>query len=855
MTASASKAGSSSSREVRYQPLVIILAAAAAGIAADRFWPLPLAVWWSLVVGGLAIWVGLRVMRVGCVLARTNTESAPASTAAACVQAHTLRTAIPANLVLLLVVAATAGAWHHQRWQLFSANDLGRYAGRKAQPICVEAVAIAAPRIVEAPQSDATQRLQHDETSRLEVDLLALRNGGAWQAVSGRATLVVAGRAPEIAAGDRLRVLGRLSAPPGPQNPGTSDYAAWLRGKRILSRLTAESPECVSVVQQGSRFGLTRALDNLRAHGNRLLEEHLDPRYAALAEGVLLGEREQIGPERIEDFMATGTIHMLVIAGLHLGILAAAMFWLLRRMPLSRGWTALIVSVVLVIYMLVVDAGPPVVRATVLVLVFCTAEWLGRRGLSFNSLAAAALVVLAVNPTNLFQPGAQLSFLSVAGLMWFAPYWTNERDDPLARLIARNLPWHERMRWAVGRTIRQLMLVSLTIWLLTMPLVMARFHLCTPVAVLLNTVAWLPMACSLLSGFALVTLGGLASPLAAVLGWFCNLNLWLLEGCVTTARRLPLAHFWLPGPGDWWLWGFYGGIGLLAAFPRVRPPRRWCVAILAGWIAVGFAAAERPRERHRLDCTFLSMGHGCAVLLELPSGQTILYDAGQMSAPTLAEKTISGFLWSRGLVRVDAVALSHPDSDHYNALPGLLKKFSVGAVYVSPVMFTKQRKSVAELREAIDRHKVPVRELRAGDRLAGGDGCRIEVLHPVGHGLAGPDNANSLVLAVEYQGRRILLAGDLESPGLDDVLAEEPLPCDVLLAPHHGSRKSNSPALAAWCQPRWVVFSSDGRWNVPQSQSAYRAIGSRVLWTCDGGAVHVQIASHGLDVSVFAAGQ
>ena len=487
-----------------------------------------------------------------------------------------------------------------------------------------------------------------DEVSRLDVELVALRNGAAWQPASGRARLTVHGLPPAIASGDRLRVFGHLSAPSAPQNPGAFDYAARLRADRILSRLNASLPECVSVVRQGNSWNLTRLLDQLRVHSNRLLEQHLDQRCAPLAEGILLGERQQIEPERIENFMATGVIHLLVIAGLHLGIIAGALFWLVRRTPLPRGWAAVIVSTVIVVYMLLVDAGPPVVRATVVVLVFCAAEWLGRRSLSFNALAAAALVVLAINPSNLFHPGAQLSFLSVAGLMWLAPHWMPRRHEPLERLIERNRPWHERIRWGILRIMWRLMLVSLIIGLLTTPLVMARFHLCTPVAVLLNTVAWLPMACSLLSGFALVVFGSLIPPLADLLGWLCNLNLWLLEWCVTTARHLPGGHLWVPGPADWWLAGFYGGLGLLAAFPRLRPPRRWCVCLLAAWIAVGGIAAAWPRNHDRLDCTFLSVGHGCAVLVELPSGQTMLYDAGQMDAPLMAERTISEFLWWRG---------------------------------------------------------------------------------------------------------------------------------------------------------------------------------------------------------------
>jgi len=141
-----------------------------------------------------------------------------------------------------------------------------------------------------------------------------------------------------------------------------------------------------------------------------------------------------------------------------------------------------------------------------------------------------------------------------------------------------------------------------------------------------------------------------------------------------------------------------------------------------------------------------------------------------------------------------------------------------------------------------------------GSRMfPGGEDCRIEVLHPPRRGVLGSENANSVVLAVEYLGHRILLPGDLEGLGISDLLAEQPLACDVLMVPHHGSRQSNPPGLAAWSTPQWVVISGSRRWDTRPVAAAYEAAGGQVLQTVDLGAVHVRIDQSGVQVDGFLA--
>jgi competence protein ComEC len=281
---------------------------------------------------------------------------------------------------------------------------------------------------------------------------------------------------------------------------------------------------------------------------------------------------------------------------------------------------------------------------------------------------------------------------------------------------------------------------------------------------------------------------------------------------------------------------------------RLLAPPRWQVAALCAWVIVGLVPPVlRAASREGIECSFVAVGHGTCVVLETPTGDTLLYDAGALGSPEYATQTIAGYLWHRGIMRIDGLVISHADVDHYNAVPGLLERFRIGTVYVSPVMFdgfgdTSELEGPDVLRQAIGRAGVPLREVWAGDRLRIGGDLAIDVLHPPRNGVLGNDNANSITLAVEYRGRRVLLPGDLESPGLEDVIAERPYDCDIVLAPHHGSRYSDPPGFAAWSRPEWVVISGGRGDDVAPVVATYEKKGAYVVRTHDAGLVRFTIA-------------
>jgi competence protein ComEC len=294
--------------------------------------------------------------------------------------------------------------------------------------------------------------------------------------------------------------------------------------------------------------------------------------------------------------------------------------------------------------------------------------------------------------------------------------------------------------------------------------------------------------------------------------------------------------------------GFYVGLALLVVFPRIR--WRHYVQLAGVWVAIGLAMRGGQHREGHFECTFLSVGHGTSVILRTPEGQTILYDAGQLGSPAGGARSIGGTLWAQGIMRLDAVVISHADIDHYNALPALLQQFQVDTIYVSPLMFREEIEPLEVLRDAIDASGATLCELSAGDRLSFGQATVMTVLHPPAEGVYGSDNAQSIVLAVECHGRRVLLPGDLEAPGTQALLAQPAWDVDVLLAPHHGSLRSNPPGVSHWCRPEWVVISgSHSNDRAGGVRAAYEAVDARVFHTAYDGAVRFRLTTDGVSAA------
>jgi len=733
------------------------------------------------------------------------------------------------TLALAAAIAAAGAAHHHLRWSEPPPDDLWWSLDETPSPAWVrghvEEVVGTHRREGRSPGDDRRVR------TRFTLRIAAIRDGPDFRPAGGLADVSVQGDRTDLVAGQPVQVAGRIARAAGPLNPGEFDRRAFLLARGVRLTMGVDEPSGVMADPDGAWSWRIGWLGGLRAWSRDRLVEGLDARVAPLASALVLGRRDEIDAEVSDAFATTGTTHLLAVSGLQLQVLAWAVGMTLVVVGVPRRLRYALVALSAVWYALLVGGSPSVARSMVMTVAFCAALGASRQARPADALALAGTATLLFNPAFLFDVGCQLSFLAVLALFWLAGPASRALEaarrlafgapDPLDDLESWNRPWLRRGRDYLLHQGARLATASAVVWAVTAPLSALRFHLFSPIGVLLN-VPLVPLtSAALLAGTLKLTLEATPlRPLGRAVGGLVGLLLGASERIVTWGAAIPGGHWYTPGPSERATLAFYGLLGVAAYLMHVGPRRGRTPRLLAwsrraawiatiAWLVPGWLTAGMGRRPDAPEGEILAVGHGLAVVLRTPEGRTFLYDCGRMDDPGVGRRAIAPALWSAGVSRVDSVFLSHADQDHFNGLPDLLDRFAIGEVVVPPGFVGLDNPTAGDLLQAVRARGVPVRELAAPAVWESG-GVRFEVLHPPeGWAPGASDNARSLVLDVSWHDRHLLLTGDLEQLGLADLMAgdaPEP-PVDVLLAPHHGARAANPPGLFEWARPRVVVAS------------------------------------------------
>lgn len=590
--------------------------------------------------------------------------------------------------------------------------------------------------------------------------------------------------------GSRVQMTGQFDTFTQAANPGQFDSAQYYASLKIAGRL-----KNARLLAAGEKYSYGKeGLFRLKEYWQGRLFKCFPQKEASILSAMLLGDRTQLDDEIRELYQNNGIIHILSISGLHITLIGMGLYRLLRRTGCPVAMAAVMGGSLLVLYGSMTGMGVSAKRAIGMYLIRMLGELLGRTYDMLTSLGLMALLLLVQNPLYLGHSGFLLSFGSVCGIGLVMPALKGEGRAPGPA---------EKLRAAI--------LPGISVTLFTLPVQLYFYYEIPVYSVFLNLLVLPFMGAVMITGMLVMLVPGMA-----FLGRLDILILGGYEGLCRLFNRLP-GHIWNPGaPGLWQIALYYVLLVCCVFLLHKGMKKRYSVILLA--VGIWLLGLHIPGQ---LNIAFLDVGQGDCICVETKR-EVYLFDCGSSSIKNVGEQILIPYLKHQGIRKIDAIFVSHPDTDHVSGILELLEaaqkeEITVERLILPDLLPQTREEAFAEIlstRGAFAK-ETAVGYMGAGARWDSGR-VHFSCLHPSAGSALTDANEYSQCFFVEYGSFSMLLTGDVEGEGEEELLQviKQNGISDITLlkVAHHGSRYSTPEELLTCLKPRIAVISC-GRMN------------------------------------------
>lgn len=694
------------------------------------------------------------------------------------------------------------------------------------------------------------------------LNVVAKKENGQCAPSSHRALIQVAcfRECPEVRPFDHLEVSCKVKPVKNLNTPGTFDWEAYGFSKGILERCSFKrnGPFKNGGFESSNPVKWAfRKIDQFKMSMQDRHRQRLSQEAYSLFSALIFGSKEDIDKDLYALFSRLQISHLFVVSGSHLSGIWLALFFLLKwglvrffrhRQPNVKKGGVVASFVATSALCMIFGLQVSLLRVLFCGTLVCLAILLGRRAFGMMTLGVASGILLVVNPFLLFDPSFLLSFLAVFAILLLTP-----RMGVLARQPVKA----SRSSWKGGllkcaRALEAVFNTSLAAACGLAPLVMAEFHYFNIIGMFFNVVA-IPFVMLGLMPLALLEL-----VLVPASDGLLNVSVrWFIVLCrFFDGWTLTSSFVFQPTLVEILVYGL--AVGVIVRQRWLSCKRGLLFALLIGFFlyqSTEFSWLTRGGDSKKLSVSFLDVGQGDSTLIRLPGDFRILVDAGRKSPyEDAGQNVVLPFFARQRIGRLDAVVLTHFDSDHFGGVFALMDLIQIKEIWLSSYP-QKSNSMVEEFVEEVDAHGIPVKIItagRRGEKILELGGVSVFSLWPTKkRGGKRSDNEKSIVLKIVRKQFSLLLAGDLSLGAEKKLIAryDNALRVDVLMVPHHGSKAGTSERFLQYARPRISLISAgfENAYGFPSGVVIERlkACGSLIVRTGVDGSLHLTIDEAG----------
>lgn len=596
----------------------------------------------------------------------------------------------------------------------------------------------------------------------------------------------------KIPNGTFVSALGEAEKFSNAENPGEFDAEKYYTSLGVACRI--KKAEVTIVKDPGL---MDRIINLVRDKLSNSIISISDEESAPVLTAVFTGDKENLTPKIKQLYSDCGIGHILAISGLHISLIGLAIFKMLRFLGASKKISSAVSIIIMLFYVCMTGMSPSAVRAFIMYALLLLAG-IGKR--SYDSVTAAltaAAVLVLINPMYLYNSGFQLSFLAILGTIFYAVIDKGFMLKKKAvKALTANLCINLTTMPVIMYNYYQLPLLSLPINLCVIPLMSLVLFLTSTGALT-----------GLISVFAGKVIIMPADFLVKGFTYICNLYKELDFGFLVTGKPSIPQMF------------IYYLILIAIVYIYARCEKK---TVLATAVLSGAALFIRPKSS---EIIFLYAGQGNMAYIRTPQGENILIDCGSTRNDRLYEDTIKPFLHSKAVTKIDAAFVTHCDTDHMAGFSDILKN---GEISIEK-LFLPQKKAAEDNYKNLEglavANGVELYEEYAGVTYES-RGFILQCIYPDTKEAVKEINDFSTVMVVELAGEKILFPGDISEKKEKQVadLAKQYAPFDIVLAPHHGSKNSNSEYFFKTLAPKETIIScgKNNSFGHPHSEALER---------------------------------